>query len=564
MKLKEGFFYTIKEDIKDEDSKSGNLLVRSGMIKKTASGIYMYMPLGLKVLAKIENIIREEMNKAGAYELLMPTLIPEDVYEKSGRRAIFGSNMFSLKDRYNRNYVLGPTHEELFVSAAKMQIKSYKDMPFNIYQIGTKYRDETRPRFGLIRVREFAMKDAYSFDATLKGLDKSYQKMNVAYKNIFDRIGIDYKIVKADTGAMGGLLSEEFQAVTDIGEDTLVLCDTCDYASNIEVSECALKTIKDTSTELPIKLVSTPNQKEVEKVSQYLNVPLNKIVKTLIYKADDKLYAALILGTDELNEVKLAKTLGVSEVELASKEEIKERLNLVSGYLGPIDLNIPLVADQNVLNLKNFVVGANKENYHYQNVNLKDLKIFKTADIINVQENDRCPLCGGKLYFKKGIEIGNIFKLGDKYSASLGLTYLDKNNKTKYVQMGCYGIGVGRIMAALAEQKADDKGLVFPFAVAPFEVAIITLNSKDLGALKVANSLYAKLKRRHIDVLLDNRDERAGVKFHDMDLIGVPLRITIGKDIVSGKVEFKLRDKDETILVDVKEAINKVKEIIKG
>lgn len=560
MRLKGQFFYTIREDIKDEETISGNLLVRSGMVKKVSNGIYMYMPLGLRVFKKIEEIIREEMNNAGASELLMPNLLPEDVYVESGRRENFGDSMFSLKDRAGRNLVLGPTHEEFFVEAAKMKVKSYKDLPFNIYQIGNKYRDEPRPRYGLIRVREFFMKDAYSFDADLDSLDKSYKKMFEAYKKIFDRLELDYRIVKADTGVMGGMLSEEFQAVTNIGEDILVMCD-CGYSSNIEVSECVLKKEK---AEKPkeMKLVHTPNAKTIEEVARFLKEKPYKFVKTLIYKGDGKFYACLVSGDREINETKLRKLLNVNEIALASFDEVKEITHAEVGFAGPVGINIPIVVDQDVMNKYNFIVGANKTDYHYQNVNVTDFVCYKVGDIKNVLEGDPCPLCGRPLTFNHGIEIGNTFKLGTKYSTKLGLNYLDDKNELKPVLMGCYGIGLGRIMAALAEQKHDEKGLTWPISVAPFKVGIVLIDNEDDKQKAVANAIYNDLTRQNIDVLLDDRDERAGVKFNDMDLIGIPYRITIGKKVQNDLVELKIRTTAEVYDIHVNDIMIKIKELL--
>lgn len=560
MKLSNSFFYTIKEDSKDEESKSGNLLVRSGMIKKTSSGVYMYMPLGLRVFEKIKDVIKDEMNNAGALELLMPNLIPEDVYIKSGRRDNFGNSMFSLKDRYDRSYVLGPTHEELFVEAAKSKIKSYKDMPFNLYQIGNKYRDEPRPRYGLIRVREFFMKDAYSFDVDEKGLDISYNKMFKAYQNIFDRLNINYKIVEADSGAMGGSLSEEFQALTEIGEDTLVLCNNCDYAANLEISTSKLDD-KATEENKEKELVNTPSLKTIEEVSSFLKIPKIKLVKTLIYKADNKFYACLINGSRDLNETKLLKAINKKEVTLATEAEIKLITNAETGFSGPIGLDIDIIVDEEVLNMNNFVVGANKTDYHFINVNNEDFKTALVADLRLVKENDLCPKCGNPLHFKKGIEIGNTFKLGTKYSEALGLSYLDESNNLNNVVMGSYGIGLGRIMAALAEQKSDEKGLVLPLEVAPFKVCIVLLDNDNY---EYANNLYETLNSVNIDTLLDDRDERAGVKFNDMDLIGIPIRIVIGKKINEGIVEVKLRKDKESLDISKDKLIDKINDIIKN
>ncbi len=561
MKLKDSFFYTIREDIKDEESTSGNLLVRSGMVKKVGNGIYMYMPLGFKVLKNIENIIREEMNNAGACELLMPCMIPEEVYINSGRRANFGDSMFSLKDRYKRDYVLGPTHEELFTIAASMKIKSYKDMPFNLYQIGTKYRDEPRPRFGLIRVREFAMKDAYSFDIDDAGLDIAYQKMFNAYKKIFDRMGIDYKIVTADTGTMGGSLSEEFQAVSEIGEDTLVLCHKCDYASNLEVSACISSNDIEKETPLSKELVETPNAGTIEEVASYLGLSTSKFVKTMIYKCDDKFYAVLVPGDREVNEVKIGKLLKASEVSLADFEDVERITNAKVGFAGPIDINIPIIIDNNIENMTNFIVGANRSDYHYKNVNMSDFEYHFKGDIVNVKEGDKCPKCGQPLYFKKGIEIGNTFKLGTKYSLSLGLEYLDQNNKLNPVVMGCYGIGPGRIMASIVEQQSDGKGIIWPYNVAPFKVGIVLIDSNNEEQVKVADYLYNELSNLNIDTLLDNRDVRAGVKFNDIDLIGVPIRIVVGDKVKNNTVEFKLRKEEESIDINIDEIISKIKNI---
>lgn len=560
MKLKNSYFYTLRENAKDEDSTSGNLLVRSGMIKKVSSGIYMYLPLGLKVLDNIKKIIKEEMDKTGATELLMPSLIPEEIYDVCGRNQALGSSMFHLKDRYNKPYVLGPTHEELFAIAAKSMVRSYKDLPFTIYQDAPKYRDEARPRFGLIRVREFFMKDAYSFDKDEEGLSESYKKMYDAYKNIFDRIGLNYAIVRADTGVMGGSLSEEFQAITDIGEDILVLCDKCNYASNLEIATHKIETKKETKKAL--ELVATPNAKTIDEVCSYLNLDVTKSVKALLMNINDELVAFFIRGDRELNETKVTKLLNCEEVLFAS-DELISKSNAAPGYTGPINLKgAKIIIDEEVKTMTNFVVGANKEGYHYINANLSDFNYDLCADIVNVKENDICPNCGGKLYFKKGIEIGNTFKLGTKYSEKFGLTYLDENNKSNPVVMGCYGIGPGRIFASLVEQNNDEKGIIFPLSIAPFKVCIAALNTKDNTCMEVANKLYDELNKAGIDTLLDDRDERPGVKFNDLDLLGIPIRITLGKKLSENKVEFKLRKETESIDLDLNDVVNHIKEYL--
>ncbi len=563
MKLKQSFFYTLRENVKDEDSTSGNLLARAGMVKKSSSGVYMYMPLGYKVLKNIERIVREEMDATGCQELLMPTLIPEEVYIESGRRAGFGSSMFSLKDRFNKPFVLGPTHEELFGVAAAMNVRSYKDLPFSLYQFQTKFRDEPRPRFGLIRVREFIMKDAYTFDQDLAGLDVSYTKIFNAYKNIFDRLKLDYTIVKADTGVMGGLLSEEFQAITDIGEDVIVLCDKCDFSRNLEVAECINITVNSEEALLEKQLVHTPTAKTIEEVSAFLNLPAEKFVKTLIYKVDNQPYAIMVRGDRDVNETKVRKLLNAADIELADKEVVFNITNANTGFAGPIDLKCPVIMDNEISMMKNFIVGANQNDHHFINVNLSDFTAIHTSDIREIQHGDTCPNCGGTIHFKKGIEIGNTFKLGTKYSKALGLEYLDSTNKLQDVYMGSYGIGTGRCMAAVAEQFADEKGIVWPMEIAPFKVGIVIINTKVEEQVQLANELYEKFRQINIDVVLDDRDERAGVKFNDMELIGIPLRITVGKTIADGKLELKHRTKQDVELVDIDTVVELIQSLIK-
>lgn len=559
MKLSKSYFYTLRENVKDEDSTSGNLLVRAGMIKKSSSGIYMIMPMGKRVLKKIEEIVREEMDAAGAQELLMPAMIPEEIYEKSGRREAFGSNMFALKDRYQKNYVLGPTHEELFTMAAMMKGSSYKDFPYNLYQIQTKFRDETRPRYGLIRVREFIMKDAYSFDIDEAGLQESYMKMFQAYKNIMDRCNLNYKIVKADTGAMGGSLSEEFQAITEIGEDVVVTCEGCDFSSNLEITE-VIDTGRPSDEEaLDMEIVETPDAKTIEDVAAFFQKSVNDFVKTLIYSIDGKTMAFLLKGDRELNETKVLKLLQANEMELASFDEVERVTHARVGFAGPIGLECPIIMDREVANMKNFIVGANKTDHHIKNVNLKDFTVETVADIAQVHEGDICPKCGKPLKFCKGIEVGNTFKLGTKYAKALGLEYQDVNNKLHPVEMGCYGFGLERCMAAIVEQHNDASGIIWPTSVAPFEVAVVVVSSKDDEQMRIGNELYEALKKEGIDVLLDDRKERPGVKFKDMELIGIPYRITVGRGIKDGNVEFRARTADENSDVSLHEIVDMVK-----
>ncbi len=558
MRLSETFFYTLREDAKDEESASGNLLVKSGMFKKIGNGIYMKMPLGQKVVENVKNIVRKHMNEAGAQEVTMPLLLPIEAFEKSGRYSAFGPSIFQLRDRYNRPYVLGPTHEEFFVLAAMMKAKSYKDFPYTLYQIGNKYRDEIRPRLGLIRTREFTMKDAYSFDVDQEASDISYQKQYEAYHRICKEVGLNYVVVKADTGVMGGLLSEEFQAITDVGEDILVLCDQCDYASNIEVSKCEEVEQTEKEEKKQIEKVHTPSAGTIEQVSEFLQEKPEKFVKTLIYKADDKFYACLVPGDREINEVKLTKLLGAGqEVTLAEEADVERITKAKVGFAGPVGISIPVIMDKSVAQMQNFIVGANETDYHYKNVNVEDFIVELVADIKNIREGDVCPHCHkGHVYFKKGIEVGNTFKLGTKYSDSLGLNYSDENNELKPVVMGCYGIGIERMIAAVVEQNHDEKGIIWPMNIAPYKVAIVLINPKDEKQKEVAEQLYKQLNDLGIDTLLDDRNERPGVKFNDMDLIGIPVRITVGKKVEQNQVEIKKRTEEQSKDVDIQEIAN--------
>lgn len=551
MKINNSFFYTLREDVKDEDSISSNLLVRAGFIKKNSSGVYMMLPMGWRVMRKIENIIREEMDATGCQELLMPALIPEDVYVASGRRAGFGKDMFSLKDRKGQPYVLGPTHEELFAIAAKQQIHSYKNMPFSLYQFETKFRDEPRPRYGLIRVREFIMKDAYTFDKDEAGMDAAYAKQFQAYKNIMDRLHLNYKIVRADTGVMGGLLSEEFQAVTPLGEDTLVLCENCDFASNIEVAPCVPEKPDHDEAPEELTLAETPNSRTIEEVAGFFHKDAKDFVKTLIYNIDGNPVGVMVRGDRDVNETKLRKFLNAQSVELADPDMVVNATGAQIGFAGPINIKCPVYADEEVMFMQNFIVGANKTGYHYTNVNNKDFTITGHGDLRNIMEGDICPKCGGRIHYSHGIEVGNTFKLGTKYSKAMDLQYLDANNTLQYVWMGSYGIGPGRAMAALAEQNADENGINWPADIAPYQVAIVIISMKDEKQVETANQIYDALTAKGVEVILDDRDERPGVKFKDMELIGIPYRITVGKGIAEGNVEWKTRTSEkQNIAID--------------
>ncbi len=560
MKLNSSFFYSLREDVRDEDSVSGNLLVRAGFIKKSSAGVYMLLPLGLRVINRINTIIREEMDATGCQEVLMPALIPEDVYIESGRRENFGASMFSMQDRKHQPYVLGPTHEEIFAQAARMKIRSYKDLPFSLYQIQTKFRDEPRPRYGLIRTREFQMKDAYTFDKDEEGLDTAYMKQFNAYKNVMDRLGLDYVIVRADTGVMGGLLSEEFQAVTPIGEDILVLCDSCDFASNIEVAPCV--SVEDTEEKRTREMKETPHCETIEEVSAFLGIPQTKCVKALLMNVNDELVVFFVRGDRDLNEAKALKLLGANEIGFADDALIASG-NAVPGFTGPIGLTAKIVVDREVLKMRNFCCGANKEGYHFINVNPEDFTYDLAGDIVNVIEGDTCPVCGGRLRFEHGIEVGNTFKLGTKYSKAMNLQYLDRNNQLQYVWMGSYGIGPARAMAALVEQKADENGLVWPVNIAPYTVTVVPVSMKNETQVRIANELYDALTAEHIDTILDDRDERPGIKFKDMDLIGIPFRITVGRKAEEGIVEIKPRT-GESFEVPVDKVLETVRELIQN
>lgn len=551
MRLKDNYFFTIREHVKDEDSNSGNLLVRAGYIKKTSSGHYMLLPLGLKTIRKIEAIIREEIESTGALELVMPAMMPEDIYVESGRREAFGASMFSLNDRNRRKMVLGPTHEELFAAAGRMHIKSYKDLPIALYQFQTKFRDEPRPRFGLIRVREFTMKDSYTYDLDLAGLDVAYQKQFEAYKRIFDRLGLDYVIVRADTGAMGGLLSEEFQALSPIGEDILVMHEDSGYAQNIEVANCLPSREPETSDKLAKELVHTPNAKTIEEVVDFLGLTPERFVKSLIYLVDGRPVCLCVRGDHEVNENKVLKLLGGYEIEMAPAHIVEQVTGAAVGFAGPLGLDIPTILDQEIPLFRNVVTGANQTDYHYKNVNLEDMKYDQVADIRLIEEGDMCENGAGPVIFKRGIEVGNTFKLGDKYSIAMDLYYTDPSGKQVPVMMGSYGIGPGRCMAAIVEQNHEENAILWPKNIAPVQVAIVVINMKNADQVALGEKLYGQLSELGYDVVLDDRDERAGVKFNDMELIGAYLRITIGNKAASGIVEVKqIRHDTQEVALD--------------
>lgn len=560
MKMSNMLISTLREVPAEAEIDSHKLMLRAGMIRKMAAGVYNYMPLGLKVLKKIEDIVRDEMNAAGAQEFLASAIIPAELWQESGRWDAYGAEMFRLKDRGERDFCLGPTHEEVFTDIARNEIKSYKQLPLNLYQIQTKYRDERRPRFGVMRSREFVMKDAYSFDKDQEGLDLAYDKMHDAYVKIFNRCGLDAKCVAADSGAIGGSNSAEFMVKSEVGEDDVVFCTECNYAANIEkASSPAEKAEKEEVKEL--KKTETPNVRTIEELVEFFNTDKKKFAKTILFNADGKIVAAMVRGDREINEVKVSNAIGeITNLELASSEEVKMATEAEVGFAGPIGIKVDmLLVDEEVANMYNFIVGANQTGYHYENVNYSRDFEGIVGDFRNVAEGQVCPECGGKLTIARGTEVGHIFKLGTKYSEAMNANFIDEGGKEKPFIMGCYGIGVTRTMASIIEQHHDENGIVWPLSVAPYHVSVIPVNVKDEEQVKVANELYENLTSIGAEVLLDDRNERAGVKFKDSELMGIPMRVTVGKKIIDGEVEFKLRDSEMEVI-----KISDVCNIIKG
>jgi prolyl-tRNA synthetase len=566
MRYSEMFLPTGREVPSDAEVISQQLMIRAGMIRKLTSGIYSYLPLGYRVIRKLEQIIREEMNKAGAQEVHMPMVQPTELWQESGRWEHYGKELLRFRDRHDHEYCLGPTHEEVITSLVRNDIKTYRQLPRNLYQIQTKFRDEVRPRFGVMRCREFGMKDAYSFDVDEEGAEKSYEKMFAAYNNIFRRCGLKFRPVEADSGSIGGKYSHEFMVMAESGEDAMVFCDKCTYAANLEKAEVACPEKKEIYEEdwLPLEEINTPNARTIEEVSAFLDVNPQDIVKTLIFNADDKQYAVLIRGDHEVNEIKVKNYLGATEVELASDEIIMKTTGAPRGFAGPVNIKIPVLLDYSVIDMINFVTGANKEDYHYRNVNIgRDFQIQAFADFRVVTGQDKCPRCGGDIKFARGIEVGHVFKLGTKYSKAMKAVYLDKDGQEKIMIMGCYGIGIGRTVAAGIEQNHDENGIIWPMPLAPYHVIITPVNVNEETVMKAAENLYSSMLAEGIEVILDDRDERAGVKFKDADLIGIPLRIVIGqKNLVQGNVELKIRKTGENTLYPLPEIVQQVKQII--
>jgi prolyl-tRNA synthetase len=566
MRISQYYIPTLRETPSDAEVTSHKLMLRAGMIKKVAAGIYSYLPLGLKVIRKIEDIVRKYMNEAGAIELLMPAVVPSELWKESGRWYAYGKELLRLKDRHAREFCFGPTHEEVITDIVRNDIKSYKQLPVNLYQIQTKFRDEIRPRFGLMRGREFIMKDAYSFDIDNDGAEVSYNKMKDAYCKIFEACGLKYKMVDADSGAIGGSFSHEFMVLADTGEDFVISCNSCNYSANLEKAAVVDEPVENFEELLPVEEVLTLDQKTVDDVASFLNMPKEKIVKTMVLKADDKVIGVMIRGDHELNIIKVKNYLNASLVEFASKREIEEVSDGPMGYTGPINLKCKIYADNAIKYMKNYVVGGNKKDLHLLNVNHeRDFDIAGFGDFRSAKAGDKCPECENGFYqITKGIEVGHIFKLGTKYSESMNCVFLDKEGKTCLMIMGCYGIGIGRTAAAAIEQNHDEKGIIWPVQLAPFEVIIIQVNTNDPKVVEVSNNIYEKLKTLNIDVAIDDRDERAGVKFNDADLIGYPVRVNVGRrSLVDGFVEINIRKTNELIKVNLDEVEDRIQKILK-
>ncbi len=557
---------TLKESPADADVVSLKLMMRAGMIRKVAAGIYNLLPMGVRVIGRVEAIVREEMNRAGAQEVRMPMVVPSELWKESRRWDEYGKELLRLKDRHDREFCLGPTHEEVITDMVRREVRSYRELPMNLYQIQTKFRDEIRPRFGLMRGREFTMKDAYSFHGDDESADKEYRNMYDAYCRIFERCGLEFRPVEADTGNIGGSFSHEFMVLADTGEDAIAACDSCSYAANVERAEARMRSPQSTTEQakMPEK-VATPGKKSVEEVSAFLKVSPARLIKTLIYETDKGVVAVLVAGDDELNEIKLKRAIGAGFAALASEQIVVEATNAPSGFAGPVGLKTRIIADFNVRGMSSAVTGANAPDAHLVNVNAGRDFEAEYFDLKIAREGDGCPRCAsGVLSIRRGIEVGHIFKLGTKYSEAMKATFLDEEGKERLMIMGCYGIGIGRTAAAAIEQNHDQYGIIWPTSLSPFDCEALPVNVRDEKTIKAANGIYDSLKEAGLDALIDDRDERAGVKFKDADLIGIPIRITIGeKNLKDGLVELKLRKTGEVRLIKLEEAVQEVKALLK-
>lgn len=560
---------TLREVPSDADVISQQYMLRAGFIRKMANGLYSFLPLAWKSIRKIETIVREEMEATGAQEIMMPILQPAEIWQESGRWGVYGEEMMRIQDRHGRDYCLGPTHEEMITTLVKNEIKSYRQLPLNLFQMQSKYRDERRPRYGLMRSREFIMKDAYSFDVDENGLDQQYKAMYDAYTRIFNRCGLYFKPVEADSGAIGGSNSHEFMALADAGEADVIHCKSCDYAANIEIGKPGL--IKQEAEALKdLEKVDTPNAKTIEAVAEQLHLPMDKTIKAVVFNVGGKVVLAVVRGDHEVNEIALQHAVnGTIEPEMASDEDLAAT-GLVGGFISPVGLSqtedFAIVVDESVMETYNVCGGANQVDAHYVNINPK--RDFNTDDIIVapirlITSDDVCPHCGGELYVNKGIEVGQVFKLGTKYSEALGATILDASGRPQAMVMGCYGIGITRTLAAAIEQSHDEEGIIWPRAIAPFEVVIVPINAKDQELMDVSTSIYKELQAQGIEVLLDDRKDRAGVKFKDADLIGYPLRITVSKNTLETKeVEIRVRKDGQAYTTPIESVSEKTAELL--
>jgi prolyl-tRNA synthetase len=558
---------TLRETPGDADVVSQQLMMRAGMVRKVAAGIYDYLPLGLRAIRKMENIIREEMNRAGAIEVLMPMVVPAELWEESGRWQQYGKELLRIKDRKETDFCLGPTHEEVITEMVRGTVRSYRQLPLNLYQIQSKFRDEIRPRFGLMRGREFIMKDAYSFDLDQAGVDVAYDKMYQAYRRIFTRCGLKFRAVEADTGNIGGSSSHEFMVLADSGEDAIASCNACEYAANIEKAECRQPVAVCCDEAPPLEQVATPGRKAIAEVAEFLGVPASATAKALVLVIDGNTpVMALLRGDHELNPIKLKNVLGCSELELATDEQIETLTGAPVGYLGPVGTKVRVVADLAIQSGGPWITGANVVDAHYRHTVFgRDFTVERFADIRNVDAGDPCPRCAdGKIEMWRGIEVGHVFKLGTKYSAAMRATVLDDQGQERTLVMGCYGIGVGRTVAAAIEQNHDDKGIVWPMPLAPFQVLITLVNPKDEAVRLAGERFYAELQERGIEVLLDDRDERAGSKFADADLLGMPLRVTVGaKALQEEALELQDRRSGARSLLPLTDAAARVAALVK-
>lgn len=555
---------TLKEDPSDAEVDSHKLMMRAGLIRKVASGAYLYLPLGTRILNKVISIVREEMDRAGAIEVLLPALTPLELLEESGRVKVFGEDLIRFKDRHGRDIALGPTHEEIITNLVQSEISSYRHLPLTLYQIQTKFRDEARPRFGVLRSREFLMKDAYSFDADAEGLNKSYQAMYDAYCRIFNRCGLNYVPVEAESGAMGGDVSHEFMVPSPVGEDVLAQCSECGYSANIQRAVPAPVPAKEDKVLKQIAEAATPDMKTIAEVSKFLNIEPEGMVKTLIYAASDKPVAVLIRGDHEVNEAKLAKLMGQNHVTLADESVVTSITDAPMGFAGPVGLKVRIIADQAVSVMNNFVTGGNKKDTHLLNVNPeRDFSIDQIGDLRYAVKGDKCPKCNAELVISQGIEIGHVFKLGTKYSDALKAKFLNYLGEEKSIIMGCYGIGINRIIAALIETTHDSNGIIWPKAIAPYHAIVIPVNTQDKDMMQAAEKVYDALKKADVEALLDDRDLRPGVKFKDADLIGIPLKLIIGKKFKeAGLIEIKPRKGGDTYFAAIDNTTSEVKRLL--